>query len=211
MSNQVPPPNSPEQPSSSGSGGGGETAAPKEILLARWVDRFIAWVIDFVIVNVAVWIVLGSALASQSFLGMDQMRMFDRDDGRAFFFDRDGPGGIWWWSGGLLSDSLSFLITSLVFFGYWTYFEYTRGQSIGKIVMRIKTTDLYGNKPSLTSVMLGSFGKSFLLVIDIVLGWIFTNEKRQRIFNRAGNTIVIKIVDETKLKNSPPNITYSKH
>ena len=212
MSNQVPPPpNSPEQPSSSSGGGGvGGTAAPKEILLARWVDRFVAWVIDFVIVNVAVWLVLGSALASQSFLGIDQMTVFDRDDGRAFFFDRDGPGGFWRWSGGLLSDSMSFLITSLVFFGYWTYFEYSREQSIGKMVMRIKTTDLYGNKPSLKSVMLGSFGKSFLLVIDIILGWIFTNEKRQRIFNRAGNTIVIKIADETKLKKSPPDITYRK-
>jgi uncharacterized RDD family membrane protein YckC len=213
MSNQVPPPNSPEQPSSSG-GRGGDTAAPKEILLARWVDRFIAWVIDFIIVNAAVWIVVGlAALASQSFLGMDQMMMFDRDDRRDFFFDRDGPSGVWWWwSGGLLSGTLSFLITSLVFFSYWTYFEYTRGQSIGKMVMRIKTTDLYGNKPSLKSVILGSFGKSFLLIIDIVLGWIFTDEKRQRIFNRAGNTIVIKIVDETKLKDKkgPSNITYRK-
>jgi uncharacterized RDD family membrane protein YckC len=211
-SNQVPPPNSPEQPSSS-SGGGGDTAAPKEILLARWVDRFIAWVIDFVIVNAAIWIVFGLVMASQSFLGMDQMMMFDRDDGRDFFFDRDGPGGgWWWWSGGLLSGTLSFLITSLVFFGYWTYFEYTRGQSIGKMVMRIKTTDLYGNKPSLKSVMLGSFGKSFLLVIDIILGWIFTDDKRQRIFNRAGNTIVIKIVDETKLKDKkgPSSIIYGK-
>ncbi len=210
MSNQIPPPNSPGQPSSID--GGGDTAAPKEILLARWVDRLIAWVIDFVIVNVAVWIIFGLALASQSFMGMDQMMVIDRDDGRAFFFDRDGPGGGWWWSGGLLSGALSFLITSLVFFGYWTYFEYTRGQSIGKMVMRIKTTDLYGNKPSLKSVMLGSFGKSFLLVIDIVLGWIFTDEKRQRIFNRAGNTIVIKLLDETKLKDKkgPSNITYGK-
>ena len=212
MSNQAPPPNSPGQPSST-DGGGSDTASPKEILLARWVDRFIAWVIDFVIVNVAVWIVLGAALASQSFLNMDQMMVIDRDDGRAFFFDREGPGaGWWWWSGGFLSGALSFLITSLVFFGYWTYFEYTRGQSIGKMVMRIKTTDLYGNKPSLKSVMLGSFGKSFLLVIDIVLGWIFTDERRQRIFNRAGNTIVIKIVDETRLKDKkgPSNITYGK-
>jgi hypothetical protein len=60
--------------------------------------------------------------------------------------------------------------------------------------------------------MLESFGKSFLLVIDIILGWIFTDDKRQRIFNRAGNTIVIKIVDETKRKDKkgPPNITYGK-
>jgi uncharacterized RDD family membrane protein YckC len=211
MSNQVPPPNSPEQPSGSGGAGAGDTAAPKEILLARWVDRFIAWIIDFVIVNIAVWIVLGLALASQSFFDMEQMTVFDGDNGNDF--EREGPGaGWWWWSGGFLSGVSSFLITSLVFFGYWTYFEYTRGQSIGKMVMRIKTTDLYGNKPSLKSVMLGSFGKSFLLVIDIILGWIFTDDKRQRIFNRAGNTIVIKIVDETKLKDKkgPPNITYGK-
>jgi len=60
--------------------------------------------------------------------------------------------------------------------------------------------------------MLGSFGKSFLLVIDIILGWIFTDDKRQRIFNRAGNTIVIKIVDETKLKDKkgPSSIIYGK-
>ena len=212
MSNQVPPPpNTPEQPSNSG-GAGADKPAPKEILLARWVDRFIAWVIDFVIVNVAVWIVFGLVLASQSFLSMDQMMVFDGDDGRAFFLDGDGPGGAWWWSGGLLSGIFSFLITSLVFFGYWTYFEYTRGQSIGKIVMRIKTADLYGNKPSLKSVMLESFGKSFLLIIDIVLGWIFTDEKRQRIFNRAGNTIVMKIVGETKLndKKGSSNITYGR-
>lgn len=153
------------------------------------------------------------ALASQSFLDMEQMMVFDGDNGNDFFFfEREGPGAGWWWSGGFLSGTSSFLITSLVFFGYWTYFEYTRGQLIGKMVMRIKTTDLYGNKPSLKSVMLGSFGKSFLLVIDIILGWIFTDDKRQRIFNRAGNTIVIKIVDETKLKDKkgPSNITYGK-
>jgi uncharacterized RDD family membrane protein YckC len=210
MSNQIPPPNSPGQPSSTG--GGSDTVAPKEILLARWVDRFIAWIIDFVIVNVALWIVFGLTLASQSFLDMDRMMVFDGNNGNELFVEREGPGAGWWWSGGFLSGTLSFLITSLVFFGYWTYFEYTRGQSIGKMVMRIKTTDLYGNKPSLKGVMLGSFGKSFLLVIDIILGWIFTDEKRQRIFNRAGNTIVIKIIDETKLKDKkgPSNITYEK-
>jgi uncharacterized RDD family membrane protein YckC len=210
MASQVPPPNSSGQPSSSN--GGDAAAAPKEIVLARWVHRFIAWLIDFVIVNVALWIVFGLALATPFILGMDQMMVIDRQDGRGFFFDRGGPGGGWWWFGGFVSGALEFLITSLVFFGYWTYFEYTRGQSIGKMALHIKTTDLYGNKPSLKSVMLGSFGKSFLLVIDIVLGWIFTNEKRQRIFNRAANTIVIKMVDETKIKDKkgPANITYGR-
>ena len=93
------------------------------------------------------------------------MMVFDGENGNDFFFEREGPGaGWWWWSGCFLSG---YIVISdnkhIVFFGYWTYFEYTKGQSIGKRVMRIKTTDLYGNKPSLKSVMLGSLvSPSFL-------------------------------------------------
>jgi hypothetical protein len=38
--------------------------------------------------------------------------------------------------------------------------------------------------------ILESFGKA---PIDVILGWIFTNNKRQRIFNRITNTIVVKL------------------
>ena len=41
--------------------------------------------------------------------------------------------------------------------------------------------------------MISSFGKSFILPIDIILGLIITNEKRQRIFNKLGDTLIIKI------------------
>jgi hypothetical protein len=40
--------------------------------------------------------------------------------------------------------------------------------------------------------LIESFGKAFLLPIDVIIGWIFTNDKRQRLFNRISNTIVIK-------------------
>jgi hypothetical protein len=52
---------------------------------------------------------------------------------------------------------------------------------------------LNGNRANIRSIAIESFGKSFLLPIDLILGWIFTNEKRQRIFARAGETIVIKL------------------
>lgn len=55
------------------------------------------------------------------------------------------------------------------------------------------TTDLAGNKVDAKSAAIESFGKAFLLPIDVILGWIFTNDKRQRIFSRAGNTIVVKM------------------
>ena len=49
------------------------------------------------------------------------------------------------------------------------------------------------------------FGKSFLLPVDLILGWIFTNKKRQRIFNKLGDTIVIKLEKE---ENKAENVSY---
>ena len=75
------------------------------------------------------------------------------------------------------------------------------------MALKIKTTSLEGKTADLKSVAIQSFGKSFLLVIDVILGWIFTNDKRQRIFNRAGNTIVIKAKNSDTALN---NISYKK-
>jgi len=52
--------------------------------------------------------------------------------------------------------------------------------------------------------------KSSLLLINVILGWIFTNGggKRQRFFNRASNTIVIKTM--TAVDFSDRKIRYFK-
>jgi len=76
------------------------------------------------------------------------------------------------------------------------------------MALHIKTTDLVGKTADTGSVVLQSFGKSFLLPIDVILGWIFTNDKRQRIFNRASNTIVIKV--QSSEEKSAENIRYKK-
>jgi uncharacterized RDD family membrane protein YckC len=103
---------------------------------------------------------------------------------------------------------LPYIISSLGFLAYWTYFESTSGQSIGKRLLKIKTTDLGGRKIDKKSAIIESFGKAFLLPIDVALGWIFTNNKRQRIFNRIANTIVVKL----KPKEMPEteSIKYAK-
>jgi uncharacterized RDD family membrane protein YckC len=102
---------------------------------------------------------------------------------------------------------LHYIISSAAFFGYWTYFEYTSGQSIGKRLLKIKTVDLSGNRIDIKSAAIESFGKAFLLPIDVILGWIFTNNKRQRIFSRISNTIVIKL---KKPQLAPNDIKYTK-
>ena len=74
--------------------------------------------------------------------------------------------------------------------------------------MNIETTDLAGKRIDIKSAAIESFGKSFLLPIDVILGWIFTNKKRQRTFNKISNTIVFKLRPREEL--SADNLRYIK-
>ncbi|AIC15372.1 RDD family protein [Nitrososphaera viennensis] len=170
MSSETPAPSSGSQP---------------ELVLARWSDRFFAWLIDFIIVQVA----LGAIFAAAAFpFWFGDFSRADR------FFWGDGP--------------VRYAITSAVFFAYWTFFESTKGQSIGKMVLKIRTVDLAGRPVDTKGAAIQSFGKAFLLPIDVVLGWIFTNDKRQRLFNRASDTIVIK--ETTVSTTQQPGASYRK-
>ena len=161
----------------------------QDIVLAKWTDRFFAWLIDFIIITIGITLVsmlfflLFLLLFSNSFTGTIGHE-------QSFVQPPD------------------FLVSSIVFFLYWFYFESTSGQSIGKRVLNIKTANLEGKTAKRKDIAIESFGKSFLLPFDIILGWIFTNEKRQRLFSRLGNTIVIKI--KKKDFEMDANIRYIK-
>jgi uncharacterized RDD family membrane protein YckC len=153
------------------------------IVLARWIDRFIAWLIDFIIVSIG----LGILFAVLSF---------------PYWFDNTNMNVAYRSVG-----PYNYIISSLVFMAYWTYFESTTGKSIGKKLLHLKTTNLDGKTIDVKAAVIESFGKAFLLPLDVILGWIFTNNKRQRIFNRASNTIVIKLKENNTVSN---NVTYLK-
>lgn len=140
----------------------------KQLTIARWSDRFFAWLIDLVIVWTVSFAVFLAVFGEYN-LGKLSVVEFEYAETRVF------------------------VPASIVFFVYWIILEYKTGQSIGKKALRLKITDLKGQKPDLKSIIISSFGKSFIIPIDVILGRIFTDQKRQRIFNRLGNTIVIKI------------------
>jgi uncharacterized RDD family membrane protein YckC len=163
------------------------------IVLARWIDRFIAWLVDFIIVSIGLGVIFAAIslpfwIAFPHWFETTNMNMGFR-----------GIGGSWG----------PYLISSLVFMAYWTYFESTTGQSIGKKLLHLKTTDLSGKTIDAKTAVIESFGKAFILPLDVILGWIFTNNERQRIFNRASSTIVIKIKEERE-KDTSKNVTYLK-
>jgi len=135
-----------------------------KIILAKWKDRFFAWVIDFVTISL-----ISTSIVFISFQYLNQN--FEE------FITNDGM----------------YVPTSVLFFSYWIILEYKTGQTLGKKIFNLKITNIDGDKPDLISIVISSFGKSFILPLDIILGLIFTNEKRQRIFNKLGRTIIIKI------------------
>src|SRR5919109_2014051 len=154
---------------------GGERKEPREIILANWRDRFLAWIVDFILVSIALAVLFAAIAIPIWFF---------------YYYDDDITTAARAYQN---VQPLHYIISSAAFFGYWTYFEYTSGQSIGKRLLKIKTVDLSGNRIDIKCAAIESFGKAFLLPLDVILGWIFTNNKRQRIFSRISNTIVIKL------------------
>src|SRR5215469_32764 len=86
------------------------------IVLASWIDRFIAWLIDFIIVSIGLGI-LFAAISIPFWIAFPQM--FESTSMNMPF---GSLGGHWPY----------YIISSLAFIAYWTYFESTTGQSIGR-------------------------------------------------------------------------------
>ena len=150
-----------------------------EIVIAKWSDRFFAWLIDFCIISTISILVVSSAFGTIDYELSEK------------------------W---ILAET-TFIPTSIIFFVYWTILEYKKGQTIGKKILNLKITDMHGKPPDWKGVMISSFGKTFLLPLDMALGWIFTNENRQRIFNKLGDTLIIKIKNP---EENNENIRYKK-
>jgi len=150
-----------------------------KIIIAKWTDRFLAWLIDFIIISI-----ISTSIIFASFGTID------------YEFEED----VFW------AESTQYIPTSILFFVYWTILEYKTGQTIGKKILNLKVTNMYGKKPDLKGIMISSFGKSFLLPIDVVLGWLLTNEKRQRVFNKLGDTLIVKIKESEDISD----VTYTK-
>jgi len=137
-----------------------------KIILAKWTDRFLAWLIDFIIVST-----ISTTIIFLSF--------------GTVYYEIDDE-GLW-------AENTQYIPASILFFVYWTILEYKTGQTIGKKILNLRVRDMKGGNPSLKGIIISSFGKSFLLPIDVIIGWVLTNEKRQRVFNKLGDTIIIKI------------------
>jgi uncharacterized RDD family membrane protein YckC len=138
-----------------------------EIRLAFWGERFLAWLIDVIILGIIVGII----------------RLFVWVAWPGYVFVPTIP----YWI-----PFADFGVSNIVYFVYWTLMEGTYGQSLGKMIMGIQVTQLNGKRADIGRAALESIGKAFLLPIDLILGWILHPRKRQRMFNYLSETIVVR-------------------
>ena len=152
----------------------GAVVASADHMLASWGDRFIAWLIDMVILSVLLsWMIWPG-----------------------FYWI---PGG-WGTMVPRWIPFVDFGFRNIIYFLYWTVLEGTYGQSVGKMVMKIEVVRLDGGAIDLGKAAYQSIGKAFLLPLDCIFGWIQYSLRQQRLFNYLSETVVVKTSDHTRIK-----------
>jgi uncharacterized RDD family membrane protein YckC len=139
-----------------------------KLRLASWGERFVAWIIDMVILGIIIVpIRLFAVMAWPSIA----------------------------WAPGFPSwvPFVDFGTSNVVYFFYWMIMEGVYGQSLGKMFLGIKVTLTDGRPINLGHAALESVGKAFLLPLDCLLGWIMYPRRRQRIFNYISDTNVVRV------------------
>ena len=85
-----------------------------------------------------------------------------------------------------------FPLKSLVFFMYWTFMDYVYGQSIGKMVMGLHVADIDRGRINLGQAAAESFGKAFLLPLDLAVGLTLYPWRSQRLSSHLSGTVVVR-------------------
>ena len=162
-----------------------------EFKRASWSRRFIAYTIDNIIVELF-WIVLIAGLII--FTPAEVSDIFD-------IIDPENELGLGNNEVGQVLTLESSSNTSNVIFGYatvipfrflyWVYYEYKKGQTIGKRMMQIKTIKIDGSDQDLMSIIILTACKTSLIPFDVLFGVLFFRGKKERVSNRFTNTIVV--------------------
>ncbi len=86
------------------------------------------------------------------------------------------------------------IVTFIIYIAYFTYLEGTRGQTIGKMAMKIRVVREDGSRIDMGT----AFVRNILRIIDGLIFYIIgamlilTSRKKQRLGDRAAKTVVIR-------------------
>ena len=194
--------------------------------IARWSERLVAYIIDFIIIASIILVVEAATFSGTDYY--DRMYGFSSEYGygdtdfatmilvgippygplasaaesnmelAVAVFVADLTTGI------MMFDYLACLecqpetiamnvLPYAITLAYFVGMERSLMTTVGRRAMRLRVTDTDGERPSIKSLLIGNFGKTFLPVIDVVLGLVIAGDSRQRIFSKLAGIIVVKV------------------
>jgi uncharacterized RDD family membrane protein YckC len=124
---QQPPPQAPGGTSWPGPGWGGRVGQPADL-----GPRFLARLVDFVLLGI-VSAIIGGIIVAGLVLGSS-----------GNFFSTYGVGR----GGSYAANALSSVISALITWGYFTLMESSRGQTLGKMLLKLRTVGPGGDRPT---------------------------------------------------------------
>jgi len=85
-----------------------------------------------------------------------------------------------------------FWVNGLINFIYWTFLDSEGRQSMGKKALNLRLIHIKGRNTTVIEAAISSFGKAFLLPLDLIIGVLARPGKKQRLFNIISDTIVVR-------------------
>ncbi len=150
-----------------------EPGGAHESVVAGWPDRFLAWLIDFIVVSGVVYV----------FVDVLLLEVMNVEFVKVWLLRPDMI---------TVQSFTGFNFRSLAFFCYWVYLDWAEAKSLGRAVLKLKVTSGDGSKITLRSAAIESFGKSFLLPIDFLVGYVAFYQNKQRLFSKLAGVLVVK-------------------
>ena len=133
---------------------------------ARWHERLIAFIVDVVLLSVV----------TVGFMLLVYNVPYDSD-----------PFEYAW------QTAVAWVVTTALPLAYFTVMEAYTGTTVGRRLFRLYVVDGRGEKPELKGILVHNIGKSFLPVIDFLVGFALYRRTRQRAFSRLGGVFVAKV------------------
>ena len=140
-------------------------------LQEHWIKRVIAFIIDFIALVIAAWILLIIILIP------------------ILIISGTFPYPIFPWLGGSLGFLFAVGVLSVL---YFTFAESIYGATIGKRVMGFKVTTVDGERPDLGSAFLRNISKIFVVlpILDVIVGLATPGDPHQKYSDRIARTTV---------------------
>lgn len=157
-----------------------------ELKRVSWTRRSFAYLIDSIIVELF-WFLF--VIIVSMFTTVDVLEFPDNDVDNLFWVEVNVPVA----EATEIADIAStYVMMFPLRFLYWIFYEYRRGKTIGKRMLKVKTVKVDGSNQSFIDIIiLTVFKTSPLLIFDVVLGIIFMRGSKERISNRLTNTVVV--------------------